>query len=133
LSEIAVRALEGEDSEQDLLGGLLHALSDEMHLLACEIVALGEFFSGQAAPDLGADHVRALQSFDSLGQQALAHAQLLSGIERFIAGGSPAQSVEDLIGKIPLHASRNRLLAVAAGLAPAADARKDEEGELDWF
>lgn len=134
MSKSAKQALETSENARNGLGDLLHAIGEELHVLACEIVALGEHFSRDVGPETSAERMRALQAFDTLGQQALAQSRLLSGVERCMAGREDKKSVVELIAGVPVHAVRNRLMAIATGHISAVVRHGAEaDGDIDWF
>src|ERR1700761_9618106 len=91
---------------------LMRTLCEEMHLLACEIVQLGESLSDEYA-EQPAMRMRDLQSFDMISQNAVAQARLLKGVERRLSGLAPPDNpdITALIEAVPFQDVRRRLLA----------------------
>ena len=114
---------------------LMRTLCEEMHLLACEIVQLGETLSEEYA-EQPTMRMRDLQSFDMISQNAVAQARLLKGVERRLSGlttpGDP--DITALIEAVPFLDVRRRLLASfhgpdAVGASPASA----PAGDADWL
>lgn len=132
------RAGTDRDESQDSLLALLSSVADELYVLVCEIVRLGESLS---ADEVGGDRARRicdLQSFDLLAQSALAQARLLKGIERALSSGdagSVSKRIVMMIEDIPFHKARLRLYAAYAGNENPgkADRPWGGDGDLDWF
>jgi hypothetical protein len=106
---------------------LLRAMADEIYLLACEIVQLGENLSAGAA-DADVPQVRLLQSFDGLGQRVFAAAKILRALET--APDTLDAPVAALLEHMPCHATRTRL---AAGMAGTTNIAIENTSDMEWF
>jgi hypothetical protein len=95
-----------EDNGFDRLLLLLSAIKDEMHVLSCDIVALGEMISD---PGQRANLTTAIQSFDLISQRAFSQVHLLAGLERELSGGTC--DFDKLIDQVPFEMLRKRLTA----------------------
>ncbi len=114
---------------------LMRTLCEEMHLLACEIVQLGESLSEEYAEQPGM-RMRDLQSFDMISQNAVAQARLLKGLERRLSGITAADEpdIDALIEAVPFLEVRRRLLAAYRGPeAVCASPASAPADDADWL
>lgn len=123
-----------EEQGLDRLLLLLSAIIDEMHVLSCDIVALGEMISD---PERKKDDVQTIQSFDLISQRAFSQVRLLAGLERELSGG--ACDFENLIAQVPFHALRHRLTTAISSdpdtLAESLSGGEANEAQddMEWF
>lgn len=117
-----------KDHVKTILPQWLGALSQELRLVVYEITALGDQLSGALLAERKQE-ISALQSFDLLVQKATALADLMAGLER-----DSADSLDQLIAKIPFQEIRERLSRVARWqVPPDPHLANRSSGETEWF
>lgn len=129
--------LELRDESSRKITDLLAAVAAEVAMIASETIVLGDKLAAHAV-ERAADVPHAdMQMFDLISQNAQAQARLLDEIvRRFNAGPSEDEAVlRAVIGTVPFHISRQRLLAALDGGSAAFAAGPAESSceETDWF
>lgn len=123
------------DDEGALLS-LLRSICDELQLIAWEVVQLGDALSGEEHVPRTPESQRVLQSFDLIGQHALAQARLLRGVEMHLSGHETAElrHIDDLIEAVPFETVRRRLSAAYCGDdGTTGENGSNQHGDIDWF
>ena len=121
------------DDRASLLA-LLRSISEELHLIACEVVQLGEALSGEVEASRPDRHMRELQSFDMIGQHVIAQARLLRG--RAPSFGTCERQRRGHAQPDPGRAvppCAQRLFAAFDGSGDAGAAAQNKTDDTDWF
>jgi len=122
--------------EFDAVLALLRTMYDEAFAIGWDIINLGDELSSELDSIRDARHVRDLQSFDLIGQRAIAQARLLQGLERLLSAHTVDYKtcIDALIRDVPFEAERRRLFAALRG-QEYTDAGPDPVGgdDLDLF
>lgn len=123
------------DDARAALLALLRSISEELHLIACEVVELGEVLSGEHSAAESDMRMRKLQSFDLIGQHVIAQARLLRGLERRLSQDQSGDhdGLDSLIEAVPFHQVRQRLFAAFGGRDTAAAPPAGNSDDTDWF
>jgi hypothetical protein len=108
---------------------LLKAVAGELRDLAVDTAHFGETLSEQNQAPTNNASIRLMQKFDFFSQSLEAHATLIDGLSARIAQGTiDMKEVDELLRPIPFFSVRERLRAVASGIAgpPPEDDTEDE-------
>ena len=127
-----------EFDPQETLLALLRAVCDEVYSLGCDVISLGDTVTNGLSAEPGAKQICDLQSFDLIGQRAIAQARLLQGIEQLLSSDEHDHfgRVDALIEAVPFHAERQRLFAACyrKDVAPhQCDRADDKDDDLGLF
>ena len=115
---------------------LLLAMADEWTAIADAVGTLGGQVAEAAAGQRGAETIRGLQSFDTIGQRAHGQAKLLTKLASKIEA-DPAfdpSHLPDLLAHIPFEQVRASLKAACRGTSPMPRTPAESaQDAVDWF
>ena len=110
---------------------LLEAIIEEMHLLSCEIVLLGDGLTIETVSGAKVDTNKYLQNFDALSQRAFANVQLLQTYQECLDG--KGATVHEIVDAMPFHEIRERLFEKILGQKKNPESEAVQESEVDFF